>query len=101
MIVKAKNLKSWREKSEGLLKHDHPENIFFKSRWGVHTFFMKFPIDIVILDNKNHVVKLKKSLKPNRIIVWNPKYFNVLELPEGFIQKNKLKIGLHIKLDLI
>lgn len=49
----------------------------------VHTFFMKFPIDVLFLDKNNKVIKLKQSLKPFRI---SPLYFNarvVIELPAG------------------
>lgn len=101
MIVKAKYLGSWKEKSDGLLKYKKAQPVYFKTRWGIHTFFMKFPIDVVILNNNYQVVKLKKSLKPNRVMIWNPKHFNILELPDGFIEKNKMTLGTKVKLDLI
>ena len=65
--------------------------VYFKSRGGIHTFFMLSPIDVVILDESNRVVKIAKSLKPNRLFFWNPRYENVLELAAGTINKNKMR----------
>lgn len=60
---------------------------------------MKFPIDILILDNKNKVVAVKENMKPNSIFLWNTKYNTVIELPAGAITKSKTKIGDVIKFD--
>ena len=94
-IHKAASLKS---KVKGLIGMDKPQSIFFQTRWGIHTFGVRFPIDVVILDNKQTVVVIKQHLKPNRIFLWNPKYKNVLELPKGTIEKEKIKIGKNIKI---
>ncbi len=76
----------------GLLKHKTPTAMLLKTRFGIHTFGMKYPIDIVILDKENKVVVLKENLKPNLIFIWNFKYETILELPEGTIQKTKTEI---------
>lgn len=49
----------------------------------IHTFFMKFTIDVVFLDCTNHIVKLCPQLKPWRItpLVWRAKA--VLEMNGG------------------
>ena len=98
--VYAKQLKSLREKSIGLIGRNSPDAIFFKTRFGIHTFFMKFKIDIVILDKQNRVVAFKKNLKPNRVFVWNPYFDKVLELPEGFTNSNKITLGTKVNLSL-
>ncbi len=89
--IKAKKLKSFLEKSIGLMFQDKIEPIYFETRFGIHTFFMKRPIDIIILDKDLVVRKIEKSLKPRRICFWNPAFFRIIELPEGFIQEVKLK----------
>ena len=66
--------------------------MLFKTRYGIHTFGMKYPIDIVILDNQNRVAVLKKAMEQNRIFLWNIKYETVLELPAGTIEKTKTQI---------
>lgn len=77
------------EQTLGLLKHKTPTAMLLKTRFGIHTLDMKYPIDVLILDKQHCVVYLKENLKPNRIFLWNPKYETVLELPEGTIHKTK------------
>jgi uncharacterized protein len=89
-IVEPKTL--W-EQSLGLLKYKTPTALLLKTRFGIHTFGMKYTIDILILDKQNCVAVMKKNLKPNRIFIWNIIYETVLELPEDTIQKTKTEIG--------
>src|SRR5258708_2790684 len=85
------------DKSLGLLKYKTPVAMLFKTRFGIHTYSMKYPIDVLILNKQNRVVALKKNLKPYRIFLWNFNYETVLELPAGTIEKTKtqLKDQLH------
>jgi len=91
--IKVKQATNIFEKTKGLLGTKKAFFLLLKTRWGIHTFGMQYPIDVVILNNEKKVVTLKPNLKPNRIFLWNPKYFLVLELTSGFILKNKLNIG--------
>ena len=88
--LEVKNLNSFIEKCIGLMGKNKPENIYFETRWGIHTFFMKFPIDVVVMNNNNEIVVLFKKLKPRRIVVWNPKFKRVLELKPGTIERLRL-----------
>ena len=97
-VKKANNIK---EKIIGLIGKDKPQALMLKTRFGIHTFGLKFPIDVVILDKKNKVVKLKKSLKPNNIFLWNPMYDKILELPEGTIEKKGIKTYNMLNLKII
>jgi uncharacterized protein len=72
--------------------------LYLETRYGIHTFFVRRTIDIVILNSNFKVVTLKKNLKPNRIYFWNPLYFRILELPAGFINKTGIKKGSSILL---
>ena len=85
--IEAKYLTSWREKSKGLIGEKKAFPVFFKTRFGIHTYGMKFPIDVVIVDQNMRVFLLRKNLKPNRFFFWNPIYDGVLELPVGEIKK--------------
>ena len=98
--LKVRLLMAW-EASLGLMGRKSPQAVFFTTRWGIHTFFVRFPIDIVILDEHNTVCLLKRALLPNRVFVWNPKYYRVIELPGGTIEKIKLKIGEKITLTFL
>jgi len=84
-------------KIKGLIGIENPEVIIFKTRFGIHTFLLKLPIDVLILDKNNTVMKLKRQLSPNRIFFWNIKFDTVIELPKGFIEKSKTEIGDIIK----
>ena len=95
-IILAENVivpKTLLDQSLGLLKHKTPVAMLLKTRFGIHTLDMHYPIDVVILDKQNRVVKLKENLKPNRTFLWNFKYETVLELPFGTIKKTKTEIG--------
>lgn len=100
-IIKVKNLYSWKDKSIGLLNVKKAFPIFFKTRFGIHTLGMKFSIDVLILDRNNSIIKLKENLKPNQIFIWNPKFDKVIELPEGYIKRNNLKLNQKLEVTFI
>ncbi len=77
----------------GLIGKKEPESIYLQTRWGIHTFFMRFPIDVVILDDEYHIAAMKEHLVPWRIFIWNPRYRHVVELPDKTIKANKWTIG--------
>jgi uncharacterized protein len=98
--IKARFIKGGWEKIVGLLQFED-ENIYFRTRFGIHTFGMKRPIDVLILDKDNKVVKSAGNLKPWRFMFWNPKYDKVVELQSGLIKRKRLNEGdlLKIKFD--
>lgn len=49
----------------------------------IHTFFMKEPIDIVMIDKNNTVLYCYTNLKPWKIIWPKKKVFATLEFPKG------------------
>ncbi len=81
------------DKTLGLLKKDSNSCLVIKTRFGIHTIGMKNPIDILILDRKNKVARLKENLSPQRIFIWNPKLDTVLEIPMGSIKKSSTTLG--------
>jgi len=97
-VKKATNIK---DRIIGLIGKNKPIPLMMQTHFGIHTFGLKFPIDVLVLDNKNKVISIKKNLKPNRIFLWNPRYKNVIELPQGIINKKTIKIHDAIGLELI
>lgn len=91
--LEVKRLKSLKERTTGLIGQEKITPVIFETRFGIHTFGLKVPIDVLILDYQNRVVILKQSLRPNRIFLWNPKYKVVLELPNGTINNSNIKKG--------
>ncbi|MBB6453318.1 hypothetical protein HNQ94_001766 [Salirhabdus euzebyi] len=59
----------------------------------IHMCFMKFPIDVVMLDKNKEVVFIKADVKPWRIIPPVKEAYSTLELPVGSIQKYKIDKG--------
>lgn len=99
MIIKVKYLKSFLGKSIGLLASGKAEPVLLKTRTGIHTFGMSFPIDILILDNHKTVVKLKENLNPNSLFFWNPVFETVIELPGGYIRKKGIEKGTKLEIN--
>ena len=82
----------------GLINSEKAYPVLIQTRFGIHTFGMRFPIDILILDKNNKVVKISKNLKPNRIFLWNPMFDKVIELPAGEIEKRGIRLETKINL---
>ncbi len=98
--LKVKRLETLKEKTIGLIGREKVTPVIFETRFGIHTFGLKFPIDVLVLDSQKKVVVLKESLYPNRIFLWNPRYKIVLELPAGAIKKYNIKKGTKIQTNL-
>jgi uncharacterized protein len=60
---------------------------------GVHTFAMRFPIDVVYLDRDKSVVHLEKELKPWRVAAIRVRAASVLELPAGTVHDSGTVLG--------
>lgn len=84
--------KTHRDRNIGLLAYKTPVAMLLKTRFGIHTFFMKYPIDVLVLDSESRIVKLRENLKPNDIFVWNPKYNTIIELPPKTIKQTQLAL---------
>lgn len=63
-------LTNYWEKMRGLLGRDEireEEAYVFLGTNSLHTFFMKFPIDVIFLNKSNEIVKLAHNLSPQRL----------------------------------
>jgi uncharacterized protein len=58
----------------------------------VHTFFMRFPIDLVYIDRKQRVRKVRSSVPPWRLSACLYAH-SILELPAGTIQDSRTEAG--------
>ena len=99
--LKVKLCSSIANRTIGQIGKTKPEPLMFFTRFGIHTFGMRFPLDIIVLDDNSVVVELKQSLEPNRVFFWPPKFNKVLELPEGYIRTKKIKIGSNLSLKMV
>ena len=79
----------------GLLKHDRLESgqgLWIVPCESVHTFFMRFAIDLVYLDKKKRVRKVRAMVKPWRLSACLTA-FSILELPAGTIARTGTQPG--------
>jgi uncharacterized membrane protein (UPF0127 family) len=67
--------------------------LLIKPSSGVHTFGMRFPIDIVTLDRNNRVLGIWENIGPWRIRGLSLRTRSVLELPSGRIKECSIEAG--------
>jgi uncharacterized membrane protein (UPF0127 family) len=79
----------------GLLKHTRLEpgsGLWIVPCESVHTFFMKFPIDLVYLDKQRKVRKVRHAVPAWRLSACLTAY-SILELPAGTAEKSGTQKG--------
>ena len=86
---------SSKTRKTGLLKHDRlerGEGLWITPCEGVHTAGMKFPIDVLFLNRKRKVVKIRAAMPRWRLALclWA---HSVLELPSGTAAATKTSRG--------
>jgi uncharacterized membrane protein (UPF0127 family) len=87
---------SFFARARGLLgRRDLPGNeaLWIKPCRDIHTFFMKFAIDCVFLDNKMKIVKIACDVTPYKLIGPFWKSSSVIEFHSGFVEEKKLRVG--------
>jgi uncharacterized membrane protein (UPF0127 family) len=72
---------------------DAGEGLWIRPSSGVHTFGMRFTIDVIGLDKDRRVVKLWENLVPFRVTSVSTKLKSVVELPAGTIQASAVQVG--------
>ena len=81
---------------KGLLGRDalgNQEALIIKPANSIHTFFMRFPIDLIFLDKQNRVTATKESIKPFRLTSPFLNAFSVIELPTNTIKNTQTQVG--------
>ena len=59
----------------------------------IHTFCMKFSLDLLFLDDKNRVVKSVSNVTPWRIVLGGPGACSVLEMATGWFNAASVRVG--------
>lgn len=80
---------------KGLLKRDKLDDgagLWIVPCESVHTFFMRFTIDLLYIDRKHRVRKVVKRLVPWRVSMHLPAH-SVIELPAGTIDRTNTQKG--------
>ena len=93
---RAKAAKNFFERLRGLIgrpRLKEGEALWIPHCQGIHTFGMRYAIDVVFLDKKRRVVRAVQKIRPN---VFGPTTFradSALELPSGTIREKEIREG--------
>jgi uncharacterized protein len=60
---------------------------------GVHTFAMRFPIDVLYLDGRKRVVHIEENMRPWRVAKVSLRAASVLELPGDTLRSHQTAVG--------
>ena len=83
------------KRKTGLLKHTGlapGEGLWIAPTEAVHTFGMKFPIDVLFLDKKRKVLKIRSEMPRSRMAICLRAH-SVLELPSGTAAAMQTVVG--------
>ena len=84
-----------RTRKTGLLKHDSLADgsaMLIAPTNAIHTFFMRFPIDIAFVSREGLIVKTYAALPPWRIAA-ALRAHAVIEMPAGTLARNETGVG--------
>jgi len=87
----------------GLLKHaklEPGDGLWIVPCESVHTFFMKFPIDLVYVDKRKKVRKVRSAVPAWRLSACLSAH-SVVELPAGTVEQSKTQVGDELVFDRI
>jgi hypothetical protein len=79
----------------GLLKHerlDAGQGLWIVPCESVHTFFMKFPIDLVYVDKHRKVRKVRSRVPAWRLSACLSAH-SIVELPAGTVEDSRTQVG--------
>ncbi len=77
-------------RSIGLLKHKHlndDEGLLLMPCNGIHTFFMRFPIDVILLDKECRITRVIENILPWKIVLPTFKTHATIELAGGSLAR--------------
>ena len=83
------------KRAKGLLGRDalaDGEGLLFKRCSSLHTFFMRFPIDIAYIAKDGRVLKIAHAVPSFRIIMAPLRAFYALELPAGSLAASNTRV---------
>jgi uncharacterized membrane protein (UPF0127 family) len=87
---------------KGLLGKDSlppGEALLIKPCNAIHTFGMRFAIDVIFLSRDNHVIGVSKNLRPNHLSPLHFRATSVIELPAGTIEATETALGDEVGID--
>lgn len=93
---KLHHARNFRQRLAGLIPYRQlpdGEGILLTPCNSVHTFFMRFPIDVAYLDRELRVLSVHANVKPWRVLLARRKAFHVLETAAGVMATAGIEPG--------
>lgn len=59
----------------------------------IHTWFMRFPLDLLFLDSEGRVVRIARHVKPWRMVWGGRRAASVVELQAGWLEPAAVRLG--------
>ena len=87
---------SLKERMKGLLgRHslEPGQAMYLSPCQSIHTFFMKFSLDLVFLGKTGVVTKIVRDVQPNRMVFGGRGSHCVLEMETGWLKDGTINIG--------
>jgi len=87
---------TWRMRLKGLLGNTgtrREDGIWLMPSRGLHTFGMRFPVDLIYLNSANRVIYLVERLRPFRISPIKRKCASILEMRTRAIASSNTQVG--------
>lgn len=96
-LIQIKKADTFKDKFLGFMgKSNFTYGLLFRCN-GIHTFFMKENIDVILADRNHKVLFLYKSLDKNKIILPKKGVYYTIELPINTIDGLSIGDVLNIK----
>jgi uncharacterized membrane protein (UPF0127 family) len=80
---------------------DPGEALWIVPSRGVHTWGMRFTIDVLALDEAGNVVDCVSNLRPWRVRLPRKGTAGVLELPAGTVEASRTSLGHRVVLEMV
>ena len=95
VITKCRVANTMMMRMIGLLSRSNlekDEGLWITPCTSIHTFFMRFNIDVAFLDREGKVIRIYSSLRP--WMSWiHPRALGVLEVKAGVLEESEIKAG--------
>jgi uncharacterized protein len=85
----------WRRLRGLIGERELPEGrgLVFPRNGSVHTFWMRFPIDVLFADREGVVVGMREAMPPHRPFAGARRAYWTVELPAGTIKRSGSRTG--------
>jgi uncharacterized protein len=85
----------------GRTTFDAGDGLVITPCWMIHTWFMRFPIDVLFIDRDGVVLRAIESLGPFRIASGSPRARTTIELPAGTLRRIPVVAGMRVNMERV